>query len=147
MGMSLDRALRVRDHLAVRLQDVYSTAINLKMTHDQLLQRRTIYFFNDPLYKKVPRWVHSYLEGMEKVLNNHLWHHNLVWLMSVDGKLMTGKEIDKLTKQEEAKYSLSNKLSNDYKSPWSRVDGDLSYHCWKDDNGKPLRDKTFYCKK
>ena len=140
--MSLDRALAIKSILASYLKDVYSSAIHFKMPHEKLLERKQLFVLNDPLYRKAPRWVHAYLNGMEDIMRDNIYRYHLVWLMSVDGKLLTRKEMDELYKQEKA-IADKHKPNDDYKSPWARVNSELSNHYWKDDNGNPLRDKPF----
>lgn len=141
MGISLDRSLRIRETLSTCVFNVYSTAIRCHHTHDQLLNARTELVFKHSDYKKAPNWVRSYLQGMEKVLMANIWNQHLVWMLSVDGELLTSKEVSLLTEKEKG-MSLSKEPG--YRDPWMRVDGDLSRHCWKDRQGNILRDKPFF---
>lgn len=43
--------------------------------------------------------------------------------------------------REEYMRDFSKHQPSDYKSPWQRVNGELSRHVWKDSAGNPLRDK------
>jgi hypothetical protein len=68
-----------------------------------------------------------------------------MWVLSVDGKLMTSKQVDELTRTEnDANRATPNTFpTKEYRSPWSRVDSEKSQHVWIGKDGAPMYDKPF----
>lgn len=161
-GISEARASRIQDVLKSRLLDIFSKAKHFKFTDDEL--RNAV--INDVLHshegKLAPRYVLAYLHGVWDCLRDDVWYRHLAWMLYLDGKLMTNKEVDEVTRQEKEElhrdYAVANNIeirssereSNyipaDYKSPWSRIDSDKSRHVWLDENKKPMLDKPFQAK-
>ena len=73
-------------------------------------------------------------------MRDNLYRDHLLWVLSVDGKLMTSEEVDQKTIEEKG-----TKMSEEefYRSPWSRINGDLCRHVWTYKDGQPMYDKPF----
>lgn len=151
-GISGARASRIAAELKKRLLDIIFQGIHFKQTHDFISQRIIAGVLDTPEWRKAPGYVCSYLQGVSDTKRDEIYHYHLAWLLSVDGSLLTSKQVNALTRMEkEYGQSLpdgSRIYSTDpgYKSPWSRVDSSLSRHVWKDANGNPLADKPYDAK-
>lgn len=182
-GISGDRAYRIQTKLKARLLDIISQGVCFKLTHDEVCEQVRDKVMGDSDWKKAPAYVHTYIQGVWDAKRDEMYRYHIVWVLSCDGKLMTSKEVDELTKKEkeelyaahvkwcEDSVSEYNKnggscrrpdtleefsrnfsrgiavglgiRSVDYKSPWSRIDGDLSRHVWKDAQGNPMLHKPY----
>lgn len=138
-GISGNRAYKLKSRLVSRIADIYANAVHFKLTHDEISQKvREI--MNDVDYKRLPTHAKEYIQGYWQAKRDEVYRYHITWVLSLDGNLLTSKEVDSITMLEK---SLNLSVSPDYKSPWSRINGDLSRHVWKDANGAPLRDKSF----
>jgi hypothetical protein len=145
-GISGARAYRIQEKLKVRLLDIISMGISFKMTHEDITDRIRGQVMGDE-YHRAPRYVRSYIQGVWETKREEINHYHLVWMLWCGGKLMTHKEVDSLTEQEKCfhKYQRegTGQFPRNYQSPWSRINGALSRHVWKDAEGKPLVDKPY----
>lgn len=172
-GVSSSRAHRIQNTLMLRLKDIFSHTIHFKLTHNDMCDRILKDVIDSPEAKKAPKYVNAYIQGVWDTMRENLYKNHIVWLLSCDGMLMTHKEVNELTKkevsdmyrafaamceesvQEYKKHGGSCRhppteeeferkfIPSDYRSPWARINGDLSRHVWKDAQGSPLRDKPF----
>ncbi len=88
----------------------------------------------------MPAYVRGYLQAIVDTKRDEIYQRDMVWLLSCDGELLTSKEVDEKTrlewKEQERKFSFREGaperewMPADYKSPWSRINSDLSRHCW-----------------
>jgi hypothetical protein len=143
--ISGDRAYRIQEKMVARIADIYSNAKHFHQTHDTILENMSSKVWNDPELKKAPAYVRGYLMGYLKAISESLWNNNLVWVLSCDGKLITSKEVDLLT-AEEKRFPPIRYKGEEYRSPWSRINSDLSRHVWKSASGNPILDKPFNAK-
>jgi hypothetical protein len=140
--MSVDRSYRIQQQFKTSTLDIFRTAIRLRQTHDIILKNISDRIYGDPLWAKVPDRVRAYIRGIMDARFDDMWSR-LVWLKSIDGKLLTTKEVDALTAKE---AKLKKSKANNYRSPWGRCDGQTSAYVWKDEAGNPLRDKPYLVK-
>lgn len=157
-GISGDRAYRIQVKLRQRLLDTISNCIHFHTTAEYLSAQVGAVFGNPDL-KRAPRYVSSYLRGVWDTKREDIQQHHLVWLLYCDGSLLTSEQVDELTlKEHTAMWTafcttwrkiptlqefIAKLLPSDYKSPWSRINSELSRHVWKDAQGNPLVDKPY----
>jgi hypothetical protein len=141
-GISIDRALRLREKLKLRAGDIFSRAIMFKWSHEDI-QEETIKLHASNEWKRSPGWVQSYLRGYIDARRDNIYRDNLMWVLSLDDKLVTSREVDTATKDEQ---ELGITKCTSYRTPWQRVDGEKSRHVWKDSEGQPMLDKPYDAK-
>jgi hypothetical protein len=143
-GISSDRAYRIQRKMESHLWDIYSQTVMFQRTHEQMSLQVSQQVYSSSNLQKAPAYVHSFLQGMLEVMRSNIYREHLVWALSIDGKLMTSKEVDQLTAQEKKEQDLCGIPFNwEYKSPWSRVDGDKCRHVWKKADGTPAYDRPY----
>lgn len=142
MGMSLDRAIRLQSEFLQSAQDVMSNCIYFKLTHDDILEHLNARIFSRPEWKKVPAYVQAYINGWLRCKYDSIYLQHLIWMKSVDGNLLTTKEMYELCNKESIPFEVANSAEG-YKTPWARCDTDLCRHVWKDENGNPLVNKPY----
>lgn len=120
---------------------IYSEAIHFRLTRDDISDRIVSGVMNTPEWERVAKHIQQYVQGYWEAKRESLFQEHIIWALSVDGKLMLNKEVDLLTEEESLNPVLF--LSPGYRSPWARVDSDMSRHVWKGMNGKPLFNKPF----
>lgn len=131
-------AQRVRTFVS-RLNDIYCSARNFKLTHEDIAERVQERVYENPEFKRLGNYERGRIFGYHECLRDKLWLE-LAWLVSIDGQLMTKEEEKALYAQELAE---GKDQQPGYRSPISRVDGELSRHVWVDKGGNPLRDCPF----
>ena len=134
-----DQAYKLKRKLISALCDVYARARHFRMTHDELSEglRESVY---EPA-QRLGAAERAYIDGYAEAKRAEVWRSQVMWMLSVDGRLMTSKEVDALTREEATRFDPRDPA---YKSPWSRVDNNKSCHVWVDmRTGEPLRDKPF----
>jgi hypothetical protein len=149
-GITAKRAFNLQCKLVERADDLYSRAYWYCSTHEQIVESEQRKLWHSKEWARVPSYVHSYVEGYVAAKREELYRHHLYWMVWLDGKLVTSKEVDERTK-EEHKLILDrcNADCQDYaepagyRSPWSRIDSEQSRHVWVDNAGNPLPDKPF----
>lgn len=148
-GMTGARTFRLQAKLKVRVQEILSTTVALKLTWDDQYDRLNKEVFHTPEWKKVPQYVRSYIDGYIDCWRAQMYRDHIKWMLSLDGLLLTNTDIDAITRQEvrdggmwESTTRWIDITSKDYRSPWSRIDGDKSRHVWLDKpGGLPLSRK------
>ena len=141
-GISAARSHKLEKIFRERMSSIFSQGIRFQHTHEHMLKCIHSEILDTPEWKMVPERVRSYIEGYWKAKRDEVYQYHLVWVMSVDGKLMTNKEIIDALTEEEKMYEVTDKTGQ-YRSPWSRVNSNLSRHVWKDRDGKILLDKPY----
>jgi len=131
-----NRAYRLMQGLLNNLDSIYNLAKHFKWSHEEIMEQTALKVYNAE-HHRLPAFERGQIYGYHQALRNQLWNQ-MFWLLSVDGKLLTSKEVDALTALEN-----EGPHQPDYRSPWSRVNSDLSRHVWADDQGQSLRDKSF----
>jgi len=81
--MNIDRALRVRDSLKTRVNDLYSCARLSGMTGDAINSAMQTLRADCP--KRTPQWVFSYIDGYRDALQSDLYANWLVFGGYIDG--------------------------------------------------------------
>lgn len=140
-GMHGSTAYNWQVKLLSRVQDIYSTAMLFHQTHEHILKRLKEEVYEHPAWSKVPAYVQTYIAGWIKCKADSIYAHHLDWCLSVDGKLLTRKEVDALTNKESQDWALSEESS--YRSPRARCDTELSRHVWVDKQGNVLKDRPY----
>lgn len=139
MGIKIKTAISIQHRFKQIIRSIFAEGARSYSTLDDMLDQVSSRVYNTEEFKHCPNWVSTYLQGYKESKVDEVVD-NSVWLMMCDGELRTKNEIDALTKTESE--SLNNQYNKNYKSPWSRVNGDKSRHCWIDrKTGQPLRDK------
>jgi hypothetical protein len=154
-SQKIDRQYKTQRALLMRLQSIYCAAIQLKQTADHISDQTCKLVFHSQEAKTITRSQLEYLHGYNEAKRHDLYQNHLIWMMWVDSKLMSSKDISRLEKNEAMMFQIAvngivlntgNKPDIDYISPWRRVNGDLCRHVWKDANGNPLPNKPFDAK-
>jgi hypothetical protein len=145
-GISSARAYRIQSQALNKLGDIYGRAVHFKLTHDEISDEvcKVLSWVES---KKCPYHVRAFLLGYWQARRDEMYRHHITWLLGLDGELLTSKEVDART-EEEKRLGYASPDTNwdhcNYRSPWSRIDGDKSRHVWMDKpGGVPLRDKPF----
>jgi hypothetical protein len=81
--MRIEQALRVRDSLKIRINDLYSCARLSGMTSAEIQQSKSKIFAEIP--RKPPAWVRSYCDGYIAALQAELYRDWLVHGGYIDG--------------------------------------------------------------
>lgn len=129
MGMTHARAYKLQSKLRLRLLDIFSSARSFCSTSEEISERTRKVFEENP---KMPAYVRGYLQAIVDTKRDEIYQRDMVWLLSVDGNLLTSKEVD----------ALGEKEGSPYKSPWSRINSDLSRHCWMSDPDPRTGERT-----
>lgn len=148
MGISADRAYKLQEKLTARIKDLMSQARHFHYTNEDISANMLAHVRLSHEWRKAPRYVHTYCDGVYRTLRDDIYRNHLVWMLSLDGVLRSSKEVDALTLTEKGMYTSSGDgwslvLNKEYKSPWSRIDNDLSRHVWRSVAGTVLLDKPF----
>jgi hypothetical protein len=141
MGMNVNRAVKLQGEFLQSAQDVMANCIHFQLTHEDILEHLNARIFSRPEWKKVPSYVQAYINGWLRCKYDSIYQDKLVWVLSVDDKLLLSKEVDALTSDErfDGKY-----IEPNYQSPWARVNNDLSRHVWKNRvDGSPMLQKPY----
>lgn len=128
-GISADRAYKLQRRLIARVNDIYSNTLYLKKTHEYILERMKNEVWESPELKKCPTHVSAYVSGYCEAIRANMLKNEFTWMRCLDGRLVSSKEVDIITAQEQSDNGLS--LSMGYKSPWQRIDSDHSCHVYK----------------
>lgn len=134
MGISSDRAYKIQRILIARVIDIYGCAKSFKSTHEYILDRMTKEVWNSKEIKKAPKHVGAYVSGYREAISDSFWRNELVWMLSLDGKLVSSKEVSIITDEERcmgAKEGMFPFDKTPYLSPYQRVDSDHSCHVYK----------------
>ena len=143
MGLSSARSYRIQKAGKDRLSYIWLNAITFYYTWENI-GKQVQEVMSSPDMMKAPAHVHAYLRGYWDAKRESIWNEHTMWMLwcesasppKGDGKLMTSREVDDLTKLEAVK-------TPGYNSPWSRINSDLSRHVWLDRRtGLPLLDKS-----
>jgi hypothetical protein len=129
-----NRAYNIQSELKNNINYIYSNAIHFKLTHDDIVDQIREKVYDIARAKKVPQYVISFLDGYWEAKREEVYRNHIVWVLSIDGMLMTSKEVDA--------WKASKDFSHDT-SPWSRIDTESCRHVWKDNDGHPMLDKPF----
>jgi hypothetical protein len=146
-GMLRKKAYKIQNRLKMRINDIIDNSVSFHSTIDTIIDNMCKMVWEDKDLKRCPEWVRSYLRGYYEAKWNEMWNKHFTWLLFLDGRLLTHNEVDDQTEKEKVNgFSYINGVKvltcdPNYKSPWSRIDGDKSRHVWKGKNGEPLRDK------
>ena len=139
MGIKFKTAISIQRRFRLIIRSIFLEGARNHSTIDDMLDQVASRVYKSEEWQRSPNWVKEYLRGykesrIDEVLDNS------GWLMWIDGELLTKNEIDALTKTESE--DLNTKFNKAYKSPWERVDNNLSRYCWKNNKtGLPLKEK------
>lgn len=140
-GISLDRTVRLKTYFKSVIADLFSSAIVFKISHADILLMRDNRLFKDANYNRLPLWAKSYLMGIFDAKMDDVWLNHLEWRLSIDGKLLTSKEVSKLSEKEAQEQLLAYKKANGGNLPshlivstYKRIDSEKSCHVWKNKN-------------
>lgn len=138
-GLSSDRAFKLQRKLESRLTHIISNAAHFKRPFDEISEKVHAEVFNQADFNRLPAYSKGYIKGIYDATKANLWTKT-AWVLSIDGKLLTSKDVEELYQQEKA-IPGNNSTNPEYRSPWARVDQDLSRHVWMDEKGNPLLDR------
>jgi hypothetical protein len=139
MGIKVKIAVSIQHRFRSIIRGIFLEGARHHSTLDDMLDQVASKVYNEEEWKRSPAWVKAFLQGYLESKKDEVVD-NAVWMMSLDGQLLTKEEIDAQTKTESE--SLNPTMNTRYRSPWSRVDGNKGRHVWRDiKTGQPLRDK------
>lgn len=133
------RAYKLKGRLIEILNGIYETARHFHLTHDEIAKRVKEKILDSEDLARLPAWERGYINGYHECLRKSLYRE-IMWLLWCDNSLLTRSQVDALTEQEKA-TGLDKEPG--YRTPWARINSDLSRHVWVDSKGEPLRDKPF----
>src|SRR4051812_36655711 len=89
----MDRDLETRARLKENIRNIYETAAKHHRSHDALLRAQTT-IWNDPSYKKLPRYMKSWLSGYMDALHTEFQRTKVedIWLF--DGQALNHEQIE-----------------------------------------------------
>lgn len=134
--------MRLQSGLKERVNYVFDSAIRNHHTW-QKINVDLLAIYSSEAWAKVSENTREYFRGYIDARRHDIDHNHTVWIKSLGGHLVTTREIERLTGYE---LTLSRSKHIDYRSPWQRVNNDLSRFVWKDADGKPLLDKPLEAK-
>lgn len=154
-GISVERALRIQRELESRIRGVFGLALITTCTHEALMEHIIHKVWRTKEWSLAPRYVRTYISGMQVVLMDNLYHYHVEWVLSLDGKLVSREDVEHVTIREDQdnyhKYALTEFAEKKdytpvgYRSPWQRVDPTKSTFVWKHpDTGAILYDRPFH---
>lgn len=100
MGISMDRAFSLQSELLRRAAAIHSQAISFKMASEDISREVRERLYNSSEWKRAPRWVHSYVEGYMQARRENIYRHHMMWMLWLDGRLLTSKEVGVITELE-----------------------------------------------
>lgn len=109
--MNLNTTINAISRFKGIIRSNVSQAKSFKLTHDQLLDLRNRKLFQDPQYKRLPRWAKAELSGYEEALFDGLWAL-VEWRLFLDGRYVNDKDIPL--------------------GRWADVEKNKGQHFWKD---------------
>jgi hypothetical protein len=127
---------KATERAKARMAEVFTMVETLYLTHDELTRRLLAIDIS-----KLPKHAHEYLRGYCDA-RREAHQRMITWVKWLDGRLVTSDAINILTQLEAKK-----KQPATYRSPWQRVNGDLSRHVWIGRDGQPLLSKPYVCRK
>lgn len=137
-GMRASTAYNHQARLLKQVQETYSLAVQLHLTYQEIAERLDQRVYSDPAWSRLPSYVQTYIFGWLECKRSEINRYHMVWLMSVDGQLLTSKEMSLLDEQERKYHFI---YDADHRSVWARCNMDLSRHVWCNRDGIPLKDK------
>src|SRR6478736_186065 len=130
--VSSDRAAKLQRQWCDAVSAIYRDAAAMHLTHAEVLSRFTERVTDMPEWRRVPRYVQTYVLGYRDACMQAMWR-SVVWMKSVDGKLLSTEEVDALSASE----------TGDGPSPWQRCDTEASCFVWRGADGQPIRDRRW----
>lgn len=140
-GISHKRAQVIENSVLGDIRSVFFTAEALNHTNEHITEEITA-VMNTRNAKRLPLHRLTYINGYIAARRENIYTSKLVWVVSVDEKLLTSEETHALAEDEKDMPLLY--LDENYRSPWQRVNLTLSRHVWKRDrDGSPMLDKPY----
>jgi hypothetical protein len=94
-GISADYAYKLRERYYRKLQEIVSTVRHFKQTNEDLIEK-VVSMRGEQSYKCMPAHAKAYIEGYYRAMRDSITNHDIMWVLSCDGKLMTNKEVNLL---------------------------------------------------
>lgn len=132
------RAHRLLRQWVATLNDIYGSAPHWMPRADELTEMVRTRIFLTPEWSRVPFYSRYFLDGMWEARRNELYRHHLVWVLSLDGALLTRSQVDALADREDAGL-----VSHPVWRAWSRINNERSRYVWKNLDGTPRLDKPY----
>lgn len=141
-NQKIDRQRITQRILLLRLQNIYCLAIQLKLTSEHISDQVCKMVFHSAEAKTITKSQLEYLHGYHEAKRHEIYQHCLIWMLHLDGELMTSHVVHALAQYEESTaFGRPNHIS-----PWNRVNMDLCRHVWRDNKGNPILNKPFDAK-
>ena len=138
-GISLNMAFDIQNRFKNLIGDIVADAMRNHLTHEDILERLNRLMYSSPVWKRAPGHVRSFLRGYCESKQEYIDSH-LVWMMSVDGDLLTANQVR--DRAEHERTSMIDRVPG-YVSPWMRCDGDKNRFVWIGNGGVPLLDQPY----
>lgn len=85
--------LQLKSACVNNIRTEYMYAEQYQLTCDQLTERLAHIVWNDPRFKKLPRYARNYIEGYHQAVRDRFWATVLEWRVLLDGQLVASKEV------------------------------------------------------
>lgn len=118
--MKFDTAYNHHKRLASRMDSIYRTGIASQSLHADILANLKREVYEDPAYKKAPRWVRDQLSARSEMALKEIFRYWLVWMFETPSGLKTWEA---MTEEERQTY-LGGKTGNHY---WLKLSNPVSY--------------------
>ena len=102
-GLSHKSAYTIMRKMVGRAQEVFSSAIAYKLTQDDISDRIRQDIRETGEYIRLPTWAKSHIDGYCEAKREEIYKYHLVWLMSLDGELVTSEMVDQRTAEEKGR--------------------------------------------
>ena len=77
--MRLDRSIKVQRELEARIREIYSESVHFARTHKEHLERMNKLVWTSDVYRHAPRWLHTFLHGVDHTYFNMLYSVSLTF--------------------------------------------------------------------
>lgn len=135
-----ERAAKLQEKLCGRIRDIVASAISFRYTRTQMFDMAQSVVLNTCELNLAPVEVYAEVRRLWSELLRDVDKNRVMWLVSIDGKLMTSEEVGVLTQAERKMVS----LPVGYRNPNDRIDHSKGAFVWLDGRGKPMRDKLYW---
>lgn len=125
---------------------VFANARQQYITANEITNQLT--YIKNKFSISAPNCVKEYISGYTKAMWEQMYLRDIEWMFYLDGKLMSGKDVEKLAYEENCKQwgkCVKNEQifhhPPEYKSPWQRIDMTKCKYVWKGKEGHPMPHK------
>lgn len=116
MGITIDRALTLRDTIKSRVRDVFATARQFKYPHAMLVEDIGQTIYDSLEYRRLPGWAQGFIDGYISAQFERMYDL-LEWRVFWRGRLVRSEEVEEGTWSE----CVPDKGAHVYRADPSRI--------------------------